>query len=123
MFGPLSIAKSLLLIAGSITLTTGVACPYAGGNHGSPSSPGPEHRLEPRYHTGSDFGRCPRKRLSKYAGGGSRSQDWWPCELSLAVLRQNGKESNPMGADFTYAKEFAKLDCETSLLLSARRLY
>ena len=121
MFRFLSIIKAFLVVAGSITLTTGAACPYAGGTHGfKPRSLlDPEHRLEPRFHTDSDFGRCPRKRLSKYAGGGSRSQDWWPCELSLAVLRQNGKESNPMGAEFIYANEFAKLDCEPFAPLSS----
>jgi len=36
--------------------------------------------------------------------------DWWPCELNLAVLRQNTDETNPLGGDFDYPSEFAKLD-------------
>ena len=110
MVGSISIKRILVLAAGIVVLAS-ASCPYNVGNEGL-KQPSPEHRLEPRYHTDSNFGRCPRKRLSKYAGGGSRSWDWWPCELSLEVLRQNGKESNPMGADFIYANEFAKLDCK-----------
>jgi catalase-peroxidase len=35
---------------------------------------------------------------------------WWPDQLSLAPLRQNAAESNPLGTDFDYAKQFATLD-------------
>ena len=35
---------------------------------------------------------------------------WWPEQLDLSQLRQQGVASNPMGADFDYAKEFSKLD-------------
>src|ERR1700733_11764633 len=38
------------------------------------------------------------------------NQFWWPERLDLAPLRQNGIESNPMGKDFNYAKEFKKLN-------------
>lgn len=38
------------------------------------------------------------------------NQDWWPQRLNLAPLRQHAATSNPMGADFDYAAEFAKLD-------------
>ncbi len=37
-------------------------------------------------------------------------QFWWPETLNLSPLRQHAPESNPMGADFNYAQEFAKLD-------------
>lgn len=39
-----------------------------------------------------------------------RNQSWWPDQLDLTPLRQHGTESNPMGKQFNYAKEFAKLD-------------
>ena len=39
-------------------------------------------------------------------------QDWWPNQLNLEILRQNSPTSNPMGADFDYAKEFQELDLE-----------
>lgn len=35
---------------------------------------------------------------------------WWPERLSLAPLRQNAAESNPMDQSFNYTKEFKKLD-------------
>ncbi|MCC7198709.1 MAG: catalase/peroxidase HPI [Gammaproteobacteria bacterium] len=44
------------------------------------------------------------------AGAGMASQNWWPEKLDLRPLRQNSPNSNPMGNDFNYAQEFAKLD-------------
>jgi catalase-peroxidase len=41
------------------------------------------------------------------------NRDWWPNALNLAVLHQNAPSSNPMGADFDYAKEFETLDLDT----------
>ena len=38
------------------------------------------------------------------------NQFWWPEQLNLAPLRQHSPLSNPYGADFDYASEFAKLD-------------
>src|SRR5262245_24704043 len=35
---------------------------------------------------------------------------WWPEKLDLSPLRQNSAESNPLGANFNYAKAFATLD-------------
>ncbi len=40
------------------------------------------------------------------------NQDWWPQRLNLAPLRQHAVKSNPMGADFDYAKEFATLNLD-----------
>jgi len=37
------------------------------------------------------------------------NQFWWPEQLNLSPLRQHGAESNPYGARFNYAKEFATL--------------
>jgi catalase-peroxidase len=39
-----------------------------------------------------------------------RNHDWWPNQLSLEILHQNGPLSNPMGEEFDYAEEFKKLD-------------
>jgi len=38
------------------------------------------------------------------------NRDWWPNQLDLSVLRQNGEESNPYGADFNYREKFASMD-------------
>jgi catalase-peroxidase len=35
---------------------------------------------------------------------------WWPDQLNLQPLRAHGTESNPMGSDFNYAEEFARVD-------------
>ena len=40
------------------------------------------------------------------------NRDWWPNQLDLAKLRQNSPLSDPMGPDFNYPDEFAKLDLE-----------
>jgi catalase-peroxidase len=57
--------------------------------------------------------------VEKNAGGGCpmgfgkhapANRDWWPDKLSLARLNQHAPRSNPMGADFDYAKAFATLD-------------
>ncbi len=37
---------------------------------------------------------------------------WWPNKVNLSPLRQNSPASNPLGADFNYAKEFTKLDLD-----------
>ena len=44
------------------------------------------------------------------AGGGNSA--WWPNQLNLAILRQNGPLSDPMGEGFDYAKAFKGLDLE-----------
>ena len=38
------------------------------------------------------------------------NQFWWPETVDLSPLRAHSERSNPMAADFDYAKEFAKLD-------------
>ena len=40
------------------------------------------------------------------------SKDWWPKSLDLTALRQQEAQSNPYGADYDYAKEFATLDLD-----------
>jgi catalase-peroxidase len=43
-------------------------------------------------------------------GEGTSNKDWWPNQLDLTVLRQNGLMSDPMGETFDYQKEFNSLD-------------
>ena len=46
-----------------------------------------------------------------YADGAAKPNAfWWPEQLDLSPLRQQAAESNPLGADFDYAKAFATLD-------------
>ena len=44
--------------------------------------------------------------------GTTANQRWWPNQLNLKVLDQNSAQSNPLGEDFSYAEEFAKLDLD-----------
>jgi catalase-peroxidase len=39
-------------------------------------------------------------------------QDWWPDQLDLKVLHAHSPAGNPLGDDFDYAAEFAKLDID-----------
>ncbi len=38
--------------------------------------------------------------------------DWWPKSLKLEILSQHDTKTNPLGEDFNYEEEFAKLDLE-----------
>ena len=38
------------------------------------------------------------------------NRDWWPNQLDLSILHQHSPLSNPLGADFDYARAFAALD-------------
>lgn len=49
--------------------------------------------------------------LPALADGTPRPNDfWWPDRLDLSPLRSHDVESNPLGKDFDYAKEFQTLD-------------
>ena len=39
-------------------------------------------------------------------------RDWWPNQLELSVLHAHSPKGNPLGPDFDYRTEFAKLDVE-----------
>jgi catalase-peroxidase len=43
---------------------------------------------------------------------GPAAKEWWPKSLNLTALRQNEAQSNPYGADYNYAREFASLDLD-----------
>ena len=44
------------------------------------------------------------------SAGGMTNGDWWPSQINLSILHQNAPAGNPLGADFDYATEFARLD-------------
>ncbi|MFM2482758.1 catalase/peroxidase HPI [Celerinatantimonas sp. YJH-8] len=57
----------------------------------------------------SSAGKCP----IMHGGMTSSDQsvmDWWPKALNLDILHQHDRKSNPLGADFNYREELAKLD-------------
>lgn len=45
-------------------------------------------------------------------GQAHENQFWWPDQLNLSPLRWNSVESNPLGSNFDYAKEFKTLDLQ-----------
>jgi catalase-peroxidase len=47
---------------------------------------------------------------SHTSGGGTANRDWWPNQLKVELLNQHSAKSDPMGANFDYAKEFKSLD-------------
>ena len=46
------------------------------------------------------------------AMGTIANQRWWPNQLNLRALHQNSALADPMGEDFDYAEEFAKIDLD-----------
>jgi catalase-peroxidase len=40
------------------------------------------------------------------------TQDWWPNQVDLSVLNRPASDSDPLGEDFDYPAEFAKLDVD-----------
>ncbi|WP_395311628.1 catalase/peroxidase HPI [Mycobacterium sp. AMU20-3851] len=40
------------------------------------------------------------------------NKDWWPEQVDVSVLHKQNPKGNPLGQDFDYAAEFAKLDLE-----------
>ena len=50
--------------------------------------------------------------VSSAQGMPKSNQFWWPDQLDLSPLRAHSVTSNPLGADFDYAAEFAKLDID-----------
>ncbi|MFF7708983.1 catalase/peroxidase HPI [Pseudomonas sp. NPDC007930] len=53
--------------------------------------------------------KCP---FNHAAGSGTRNHDWWPKRLDLKFLHQHSALSDPLGADFDYAKAYKSLDLE-----------
>ncbi|KTR84428.1 hydroperoxidase [Novosphingobium barchaimii] len=61
--------------------------------------------------TGSPLHGCPMKEgaaMRKLLGKANR--EWWPNQLSIDILPQQGASGSPYGDDFKYAQAFKKLD-------------
>ncbi|NIG73623.1 catalase/peroxidase HPI [Klebsiella sp. Ap-873] len=57
-------------------------------------------------------GKCPfnHGQSTDIAGEGTSNQDWWPHQLRVDLLNQHSNRSNPLDENFSYRKEFSKLD-------------
>jgi len=54
---------------------------------------------------------CPMDKPTTVRGLlGRQNKDWWPEQIPVDILHQNGKSPDPMGADFNYAEAFNALD-------------
>jgi catalase-peroxidase len=53
---------------------------------------------------------CPVAGVTRSGTRGTSNRDWWPNQLNVSALHQNSSKSDPMGAEFDYAKEFKTLD-------------
>jgi len=63
----------------------------------------------------NNSGKCPftgATQQHSVGTSGTKNRDWWPNQLKLNTLRQNGNLSNPLGSEFNYANEFKSLDME-----------
>ncbi len=58
-----------------------------------------------------NISRCPMSGANTATEARS-NQDWWPNQLNLKALRQDSPQSDPMGENFDYAKEFKSLDLD-----------
>ena len=60
----------------------------------------------------TNAGKCPvmHGAGSQTTSAARSNRDWWPNQLNLKILHQHSPKSNPMGADFSYAEAFKKLD-------------
>ena len=55
---------------------------------------------------------CPVAHTLPHPTQGDSNQDWWPNRLNLGILRKHGDASDPMDADFDYARAFEGLDLD-----------
>jgi catalase-peroxidase len=61
--------------------------------------------------SGDPLNGCPMQEAAALrALTGRSNRDWWPNQLSLDILHQQGKTGDPMGDDFDYAAAFQSLD-------------
>ncbi len=60
---------------------------------------------------GNAPGKCPIVHGATQLGMMS-NRDWWPKQLNLRILHQNGPQTSPLGNGFDYAEAFGKLDYE-----------
>jgi catalase-peroxidase len=92
-------------------LGAAVSLSLAGSLAACSATQNPTTRLEPAEGSAAECPVLAKEASYRTTAAGSMSNgDWWPNQLNLAILHQNAPAANPLGADFDYATEFAKLD-------------
>ncbi|NDB03747.1 MAG: catalase/peroxidase HPI, partial [Flavobacteriaceae bacterium] len=68
--------------------------------------------MESHHSNGSSGGKCPFTNPSHRhtAAGALSNSDWWPNQLNLKMLHQNGPQTSPMDETFNYKEAFNQLD-------------
>jgi catalase-peroxidase len=63
---------------------------------------------------GTEVKKCPvmHGANQETAGASFTNRHWWPNQLNLKILAQNGPQVDPMGEAFDYAEEFESLDLD-----------
>ena len=64
----------------------------------------------PTPEAGATGGGCPVFHGRVQPTQGDANHEWWPSKLNLKILAKNPSVTDPMDADFDYAKEFSSLD-------------
>ncbi|MBW3577561.1 MAG: catalase/peroxidase HPI [Actinobacteria bacterium] len=55
---------------------------------------------------------CPYSGAHTSSTAGPSNETWWPNQLSLRILHPDYPKADPMGEEFDYAEEFARLDLD-----------
>src|ERR1700748_2946615 len=82
------------------------------------ASKGTEFTSEAKSEVNAQGAKCPVDHGQSVAGPGAApsgprtNRDWWPNHLRLELLHAHSELSDPMGAEFDYAKEFKSIDYE-----------
>src|SRR6201986_3422396 len=82
------------------------------------ASKGTEFTSEAKSEVNASAAKCPVDHGQSVAGAGAApsgprtNRDWWPNHLRLELLHAHSELSDPMGAEFDYAKEFKTIDYE-----------
>ena len=106
-----------LVVLGTASSAFAQNAPLTGTDSTKPSVPASAQPKTPAAQPAEAAAKCPvmdvtikptSERLT--ANGGYTDRNWWPNQLNLGILHQNSSKSNPLGANFNYAKEFQKLD-------------
>lgn len=111
MLSSLTLQDFLTALLVATPLVSAASCPFADQQQQRRSDPPTRRSDGANAEATSSFGVCSEK--ANVAGGGTRSREWFPCQLRLDVLRQNAAENNPYGGDFDYVAAFNSLDCKS----------
>ncbi len=100
---------STVMVAGTAVTMSTSTIGFAASDAADMSSAGASGAATP---AASGLDKCPvmHGANARKATGSFANMHWWPNQLNLKLLAQNGPATNPMNQAFDYAKEFATVD-------------